>query len=424
MLATSISGSKGKTHLLANGIRRGGGVGSRDSGNDGAVGHAEARDAVDGEGRVDDAALLAGKHGGGAAWVHQRLDDVVLDVLDQGLVVSDIGAGGDLDGTERLPGIGGVDAAEVVGIRDHDVQVDGVGTGGVVDDGSGIVVLRVEDDGATAERLQEEAESRAGVERRLEDGVLGVLEGLGDDLQLGKVALLDGLASSGREVVKGGAVGDLGADVGNDLLPLGRDVLQGDVGSAVTHGKGVGATGGALAELGDGLGGVGLVVQDQGLVGERSVEGESVGGAAVVLEVLANTGEILDDGDALRGEVLGRGDTAALEDLRGVNGTGRQDNLKLGADGLDLTAGNGAELDGRDCLVLADDETGDLVLDEEVEVGARVGDPGVVADSSVGALDSVGVLSRGNPADTVLVAVVASDGGLEAELLVCLPSDL
>jgi hypothetical protein len=145
----------------------------------------------------------------------------------------------------------------------------------------------------------------------------------------------------------------------------------------------------------------------------------------VILEVLANTGKILDDLDALRLEVLGAGDTTALEDLRSVDGTSRQDDLTLGLDGLDITTGDGAELDGRRLAgVLGGDEARDLVLDKEIEVGEGVGDSGVVANAGVGSRDFLGVLGGGHPADAMLVAIVAGLGSVEAELLVRLPTNL
>ena len=397
-------------------------MGSRNGRDNGAVGNTETRDAVDGETGVDDAALLAGHHSSRAARVHERLDDGVLDVLDEGVVRGDIGTGGDLNGAKLLPGVGGVKTSEVVDVGGHDLEVNGVSSGGVVDDGSSIVVRRIQHDAATAEGLEEEGGSRAGVEGHLEDGVLGVLESLGEDLKLRKVALLNGLGGAGGKVLEGGAVPDLGADVGDDLLPLGSDVLEGNVGGAVTHGESVRATGGALAELCDGLGSVGGVVGDHGLVGERSIVRPGEGGTTVVLEVLADTRKVLDDLNALGLEVVGRGDTAALEDLGSVDGTSGQDDLTLGADGLDVTTGNGAELDSGGCLVVfVDYETRDLVLDEEVKVGEGVGNPGVVTNTGVGSLDGLRVLGRGNPADAMLITIVAGDRGLETELLVRLP---
>jgi hypothetical protein len=202
-------------------------------------------------------------------------------------------------------------------------------------------------------------------------------------------------------------------------------VLKSDIGGTVTHGESVRATCRTLAELSNGLGSEGCVVRDHGLVGDRSIIRPGQGRTAVILEVLANTGKILDDLDALRLEVLGAGDTTALEDLRSVDGTSRQDDLTLGLDGLDITTGDGAELDGRRLAgVLGGDEARDLVLDKEIEVGEGVGDSGVVANAGVGSRDFLGVLGGGHPADAMLVAIVAGLGSVEAELLVRLPTNL
>lgn len=144
----------------------------------------------------------------------------------------------------------------------------------------------------------------------------------------------------------------------------------------------------------------------------------------MVLEVLPYAGQVLDHLDPRALQVLRRRNAAALQDLRRVDRTGREDDLAPGADRLDVPAGDGPELHGGNVLALVDDEARDLVLDQEVEVGPVGGDGGVVADAGVGALDGVGVLGSGDPADAVLVAVGAVLERLEAELLEGLPADL
>ena len=244
---------------------------SRKGRDNGVVGNTEARDAVNGKARVDYTALLPRKHGRSAARVHQRLDDVVPDVLGKRAVLSDVSTGRDLDSVDRLPGVGGVEAAEVVDIRNQDLKINGVGSGGVVDDGRSIVIRLIEKDSAAAERLEEERSLGAGGEGGLHDGMLGVLKSLRDDLKLGEMAGLDGLGCAGGEVRKSGSVLDLCADVGDDLLGLGGDVREGDVGGAVAHGKRIRAAGGPLAELGDHLSGKGSVALDVGQRGVRSI---------------------------------------------------------------------------------------------------------------------------------------------------------
>lgn len=63
------------------------------------------------------------------------------------------------------------------------------------------------------------------------------------------------------------------------------------------------------------------------------------------------------------------------------------------------------------------------MLNEEVEVGQRIGDADVVPNASMGALDSLGVLGGGDPAEAVLVAVVACIEVGNAEFFVCVPAN-
>lgn len=181
-------------------------------------------------------------------------------------MLGDVAPGRNLDGVEGLPRVGGVEAAVVVDVGDHDVEVNGVSGGPVVHDRRSIVVLRVKLHRPTAERLEQERHVGPVAEGRLEDGVLRVLEGLRDDLELREIAGLHGLGGAGGEVREGGAVVDLLPDLGDDLGVLGRDSGEGDVGGRVSHGEGVGPAGGTLAELGDGLGVEGRVVGDFFLV--------------------------------------------------------------------------------------------------------------------------------------------------------------
>ena len=106
-----------------------------------------------------------------------------------------------------------------------------------------------------------------------------------------------------------------------------------------------------------------------------------------------------------------------------MDGTGREDDLVFGADSLHLATGDRTELDSGDVLPLVDNETGDLVTHEEVQVPAVIGDGGVVADAGMRPLDGLGILGRGDPAEAVLVAGGAVPGGFKTELLKALPSD-
>ena len=106
-----------------------------------------------------------------------------------------------------------------------------------------------------------------------------------------------------------------------------------------------------------------------------------------------------------------------------MDSTGREDDLVLGADRLYIAAGNGPELDGRNLPGLVHHKAGNLVLDQEVEVGSAGSNVGVVANTSVRALNGLRVLSGRNPAKTMLVTIGAIFGGLKTKLLPSLPRD-
>jgi hypothetical protein len=61
------------------------------------------------------------------------------------------------------------------------------------------------------------------------------------------------------------------------------------------------------------------------------------------------------------------------------------------------------------------------MLNEEVKVREGVGNPGVVTDTGMGSLNSLGILGGWNPADAMLIPIIATDAGLETKLFVCLP---
>lgn len=244
---------------------------SRKGGDDGKVGNTEVRNTVHGQLGIHNATLRPREHSGGAARVHEGLNDAVLDVLRDGSIIGNAGTGGNLDRVEGLPGVGGVETTEVVDVRDHDVEVDGVSGGAVVDDRGGIMVFGVEKNSTAAQRLQEEGSARACGEGSLENRVLRVLKGLGNDLELGQVTSLHLLGGTGGQVLKGRSIPNLLANVGDDVLVLRGDLGKRDVGGAVAHGESVGAAGGTLTELSHGLGSVGGVVGDVGLTWARGI---------------------------------------------------------------------------------------------------------------------------------------------------------
>lgn len=144
----------------------------------------------------------------------------------------------------------------------------------------------------------------------------------------------------------------------------------------------------------------------------------------MVLEVLPNAGKVLDELNPCTLQILGGSNTAELQDLRGVDGARGEDDLALGADGLDLATSNGPELDGGNILIFIHDDADDLVLNQEVKVGPVGSNVSIVADAGVRSLDGGRVLGSGDPAEAVLVAVGAVARGLEAEFLKGFPSDL
>ena len=204
--------------------------------------------------------------------MHERLNNVVLDVLGNVAGISDIGTGSNLNGIERLPGVGGIETTEVVKVSNHDVNINRISSGAVVDNGGSVVVLGVKQNSATAQGLKEESRAGAAGEGSLQNRVLGVLKGLGNDLELGKITFLDGLGSARREVLERGSIADLLSDLGDDLLVLRGDLGKGDVGGTVAHAKSVGAAGGTLTELSNSLGREGSVIGDIGLAGVGNID--------------------------------------------------------------------------------------------------------------------------------------------------------
>lgn len=91
----------------------------------------------------------------------------------------------------------------------------------------------------------------------------------------------------------------------------------------------------------------------------------------MVREVHADSGEVLDDGDAERGEEVGRSDAGDLEELGGADDTGRKDDLGVGVDGVGSVAVTGGELDAGGGRAV-EDNLGGLVAGEDDEVRAVV----------------------------------------------------
>lgn len=77
---------------------------------------------------------------------------------------------------------------------------------------------------------------------------------------MGEVIFLDFFGGSGWEVLESRVVLDLGVDVGDDVLLLRSDFLEGLVCGVVVYGEGVRIMSGMFMELGDRFSSVGCIV--------------------------------------------------------------------------------------------------------------------------------------------------------------------
>lgn len=121
----------------------------------------------------------------------------------------------------------------------------------------------------------------------------------------------------------------------------------------------------------------------------------------MVLEVLANTRKIDAHINASSLKNLLGADTAQLQEVRGVNGTSREDDLLLCVDG-DQGVVSRREDDASSSEVVVNYQLASLGVEQKVVVGAGSVDAEVVAGTSVRASDSPGVHQRGEPEDTGL----------------------
>ncbi|GJC98195.1 hypothetical protein ColKHC_07021 [Colletotrichum higginsianum] len=310
------------------------GVDGGDGGEDAGVDDADALEAADVEALVDDGerVLADVAHLGGADRVVDGVGGAA-GVEAELLVGLDLGAGGDLAGDPVLEG---------------GLLGDLAGGAHAVDEGGGVVALLV---GEVAE-----------VERRLDRGVgRGQVQaaagaGAGD---VGGHA--EGVALLGLVVAEAARVEGEG-----DLVAVHHDVGDVAVGDGVRVEEGL---------LGGGVGG--LAAQEDagvrvhgGLVGGHGLlELPHDDGLRVVLQVLADAGEVVDDGDAEVVELLLGADAGQQHEARGVDGAGREDGLGAGGDGA-----LGAVLEG------------EVDAGDGVAADVELGDPGVGEDGQVRAL--------------------------------------
>lgn len=130
----------------------------------------------------------------------------------------------------------------------------------------------------------------------------------------------------------------------------------------------------------------------------------------MILEVVADARQVNHNVNSRRLKEAGLSHAASLQDLRRVDSSRRDDDLKVGGNGADVSLigrTNGLEFDGGGRIRLANDETGDLVSHKQVVVGAILDDLEVMAASGMRALAINIILGSGDPADAVLVAAGA-----------------
>lgn len=121
------------------------------------------------------------------------------------------------------------------------------------------------------------------------------------------------------------------------------------------------------------------------------------------MQVAADTGQILDNGDVELLQLVARANTGQLEDLGGVEGTAGDDDLaarRHGARGAVILARAGAGVGAVQALAVQVVDAGGLGL---VARGVKVdlGDQGVEGDVQLVLLGAIGVLGIGNLVDQV-----------------------
>lgn len=299
---------------------------SREQWDNTSVHHTEVGSAINLQVGTDNTTLLTGGELAATSRVVQRGGILA----DKGLDVSvagDVRAGQDLEGLQLLDGGGVADDAGVLDGLDEELQVGRVGElAGALD---GEVKDAAADglDVAAGEGVLQADDENAPVPDQLQDGGLVGRQLLGQD------GLLLHVAGD-----------DLGRGVGGEVL---RAVLGGGRGGDLGRGVGVGVEGQEEEEVA-GRGRVWacalLVVLGQGLGGESGVAGQVGGGDLVgghggdgrqedvVLEVVAHGGEVDDSLDADLAVQRAVANSGNLEDLGGEERTRSHDGLLVYSD--------------------------------------------------------------------------------------------
>lgn len=282
--------------------------------------------AVDLQVSANNTTLLAGAELAATSRVVERGGVLADKVLDVS-IAGDVGAGQDLEGLQLLDGGGVADDAGVLDGLDEQLQVGRVG------ELAGALDGEVEDaaagglDVAAGEGVLQADDEHAAVPDQLEDGGVVGRQLLGQDGLLLLVAQNDLGGGVGGKVLRAVGGGGRGGDLGRGVGPG----VEGQEEQEVAGGGGVRACA-LLVVLGQGLGGEGGVAGQVGgghLVGGDGGDG---GQEDVVLEVVAHGGQVDDRLDANLAVQRAVTDAGDLEDLGGEEGAGSHDGLLLHAD--------------------------------------------------------------------------------------------
>lgn len=383
---------------------------------DRSIDDTEVGSIVDLEVSVNDTTKGALQHDASSRVVSERRPGSVLDkVLDLSIGL-DISTGEHVNLADTLAGRGVGDLAPELERLNHDVEVEGVGEGAEVDDGQREGVLGGDIDEATGEGLLDGDGTTSNTASNLDgSGVVG-----------GKHSEKDGLLES--ETSSNGSINVTEVGAGGLEETLGDDLGEGDeVGKLAERDEGESV---ALSN-GDGASLVGTVLSPgsvtngrvlqiiEGSTRDRTVGEHGTGEhGGVVLQVLTDTGEVNDGGDAELLELLLGADTGKLEKAGSKDGTTGEDNLAPSGDGLDGSGSILAVLDTGNLELLArlgSNKLGSLLLGQKVVVGASLS--GLVVCGTGVRAGAVDLVERSrNPESTNGIAVGTVLGGRDAKL--------
>lgn len=383
----------------------------RNKGHHGSINNAEVGGTINLEVVVDDTAEGTLQHDSGTGPVSKGGPGAVLDEVLDLLIGLDGRAGEDLHGLGGSDGRHGLEPAHVLEGLNHDVEIERVGESAEVNLGEIEGVAGLEINEATREGLLEGKSTATSTTGNLSSSGFGRSKHAEEKSLLESITGLDGDVNATAEVLRR----RLEETLGDDLCSVDQasNLLEGDEGEqavTLTNGERTSLVG---SVLGDGSI-IGRISRDDlGDVTARWGVGHD-GGAehgGVILEVLTNTGKVDDGLDSVAAQLGLGADTRELQDARSVDGASSHDDLTGSLDSQTGGLGIGSILDTGELVVGANlgvEKLGDVVLDENVEVGA------------VG--DGVGILVPGIGASTVEVVQVGrspedTDGGTGGTVL-------